>query len=292
MHIIFLEQVLEATVLKTTIWLRFLHGFLGDARDWQDVLASDALRRWSCDAMDLPIADDWGSGIAQVSAGLRDDVVLVGYSMGARVALAVAMANVSVKTDRAQNASGHHASADSLRLSAGGTPARIAGLVLISGSPGLETQERARRRAHDQALAARLEKLAESTDRSEGTRAFLEQWYAQPVFSDLSSRQISQLIATRQTMDLRRQSRLLRTWSVSEQTNYWDRIAELDVPTLFITGQHDAKYQQIGRRFVQQCPRAELRVIENAGHDVQRHNRSALITCLVAFLRRLEDAAE
>ena len=74
----------------------------------------------------------------------------VGYSMGGRTALHVALAH----------------------------PDQVEGLVLISTTAGIDApEEREARRAADDALAARIQ--------TEGTEAFLDWWLAQPLFGTL-----------------------------------------------------------------------------------------------------------
>jgi pimeloyl-ACP methyl ester carboxylesterase len=77
--------------------------------------------------------------------------ILVGYSMGARIALHVALQH----------------------------PETVSQLVLISGTPGLTTQaERATRIQSDNELANRIEQI--------GTSAFIDEWLALPIFSGLT----------------------------------------------------------------------------------------------------------
>src|SRR5688572_2561414 len=142
----------------------FLHGFMGSSADWRDVTAALGDRAF-CITLDLP-----GHG---ASLGLRPEAytieesaraaihvldelrvqrpVMVGYSMGGRLALYMALR----------------------------CPERCAGLFLESASPGLESEEeRAVRRASDQEKAKRLE--------TEDFEAFLRDWYRQPLFASLA----------------------------------------------------------------------------------------------------------
>src|SRR5215208_2724009 len=141
-----------------------LHGFMGSAADWQDV--ATAIRdRASCIALDLP--GHGGSldltpetytmeGTARAVVRTLDELearrpVIVGYSMGGRLGLYLALRS----------------------------PERCTGLFLESASPGLESgKERKARRDADEESAKRLE----YGDFEE----FLRDWYRQPLFAPLA----------------------------------------------------------------------------------------------------------
>ncbi len=142
-----------------------LHGFTGSAASWSGL--STALRRTRrVIAIDLPghgatrmhAGFDWS--LAGTAAAIRAaldalDVAryaLVGYSMGGRLALQLAL----------------------------DAPDRVAALILESASAGLATTaERAERRHADEALATALE--------SGGIAAFVARWEALPLFRSLAS---------------------------------------------------------------------------------------------------------
>lgn len=243
--------------------ITFLHGFLGTADDWRAIADVPEFADWATHPTDLLIpwgeedsAGSWYVAVDMMAAQLHENTILVGYSMGARVALGCAL-----DTD---------------------TPLR--GLVLISGSPGLAEDERASRKAHDDVISQRLLGLDGPADKSD----FLNQWYRQPVFADLTDEQIAELIRYRQGFDSDRQSRLMSAYTVSKQPNYWNRLAELQVPTLVITGQRDTKYTEIATRFAERCPTAKLSIVADAGHNVVRENSEAIVECLAKFAAEID----
>ncbi|HEV7759411.1 MAG TPA: alpha/beta fold hydrolase, partial [Acidimicrobiales bacterium] len=135
--------------------LVLLHGFTQTGRCWVPVDA-DLARDHEVVRIDAP----GHGGSSAVRADLRETAALlaaaggpaiyVGYSMGARMALHVALEQ----------------------------PRVVQGLVLIGGTPGIvDDAERAERRERDRALAQRL--------RTEGVDAFLAFWLAQPLFAGL-----------------------------------------------------------------------------------------------------------
>src|SRR4051812_22640158 len=114
-----------------------LHGFSGTRRTWDGVISLLGRERYL--ALDLrghgAARDRRPIGFAEVVADVLEATperfALVGYSMGGRVALHVALA----------------------------APERISRLVLVGATAGIDDPgERAQRRARDEALAARVER--------------------------------------------------------------------------------------------------------------------------------------
>jgi 2-succinyl-6-hydroxy-2,4-cyclohexadiene-1-carboxylate synthase len=148
--------------LTTTRWGRgetkalFLHGFTGSGRsfDHLEPLLGEVL---TATCVELPghgqtPPASWAETVQSIEALITDRTVLVGYSQGARLALAVAAKS----------------------------PERVERLVLESCSPGL-------RRRHDRVLRRRSdETLAHALD-SSGVDAFVDRWEALPIFGGLRS---------------------------------------------------------------------------------------------------------
>jgi 2-succinyl-6-hydroxy-2,4-cyclohexadiene-1-carboxylate synthase len=122
------------------------------------------------------------------SVGIASATV-VGYSLGARIALSVAARHRALVYD----------------------------LIIESGSPGIVgTEERSRRRAADASLAARL-----STSQP---HEFLRFWYGQPVFRSLRRDQalLARLANSRQIPDRTRMATALRAFSPGQQKPNWN----------------------------------------------------------------------
>src|SRR5690606_23314286 len=105
--------------------------------------------------------------------------------------------------------------------------------------------KRKTRAAQDGALALQL---AAMTPRSREFRAFLEDWYDQPLFASLK-----QHPEMRATLIARRHAhgnpallaRSIRALGTGVQPDLWPALPELTMPTLLITGELDRKFSII-----------------------------------------------
>ncbi len=246
----------------------FLHGFLGCGGEWAKV--AEALEDdFRCLCPDLPghgAADMKGcANMAAATAwilGFLSDAeaprcALVGYSMGGRLALCLAL----------------------------NYPERFRALVLESASPGLRTHEaRAQRRAADEQLAARLEAIADDT---KAFRAFLEEWFAQPFFAGMARdrARLDALIARRMRHDPRRLAAALRGMGQGVQTDLWDRLSKHTIPTLAIVGEEDRKYVGIAEAMHEACPFIAVKIVPGCGHNVHFENPDGYTNALRDFLK-------
>lgn len=228
--------------------LLLLHGFTGTARSW-----STCLDAWT--GHHRVIAPDLlGHGGSEAPADAAayelerqaDDVVdllrlldavpstVMGYSMGARLALVLALRSPEV----------------------------VEGLILESPSAGLaDPAERAARRAADDRLAADLER--------DGVAAFVEHWEAQPLFA--SHAWLGDEVRRAQRQERLRHSPTglagsLRGGGQGAMTPLHDRLAEITVPTLVIAGALDPAGLERARIVADGVPSARLEVVQAAGH--------------------------
>jgi len=161
---------------------------------------------------------------------------LVGYSMGGRLALHLA-----------------------LRFSE-----RITHLALFGASAGLVSPDERNARA-----ASDLD-LAESIMR-DGVEAFAERWEALPMFE--SQRGLHPAIresmrTQRRAQDPERLAAALRAFGTGFQEPLHDRLRDLRIPTLIVAGENDMKYARIAQEMAAAIPGAECRIVPGAGHAV------------------------
>jgi 2-succinyl-6-hydroxy-2,4-cyclohexadiene-1-carboxylate synthase len=245
----------------------FLHGFMGSSADWQDVAAAIGDRAF-CIALDLPghgaslgLAPQAYTmeGTARTVVRTLDDLearrpVIVGYSMGGRLALYLA-----------------------LRY-----PERCAGLFLESASPGLESAgERAARRTADEEKANRLE--------SGDFENFLSGWYRQPLFAPLAreERLLRRTLEVRRRNDPTELARSLRGMGTGSQPPLWRELEVLAVPALAVAGELDGKYAGISSRMASISPKVEPVAVPGVGHIVHDEAPAQYAALLGRFLDRL-----
>jgi 2-succinyl-6-hydroxy-2,4-cyclohexadiene-1-carboxylate synthase len=230
-----------------------LHGFSGTSRAWEEVVEHLDGERYRPLALDLPGHGSaatypppitFAGAVEHVLAQAPARFVLCGYSLGGRVALHVALA----------------------------APERIARLVIVSSTPGIEDDaERSARRRADRALADELERIP--------FEDFIERWRTQPLFA-LDPPGVGELARA----DQRRNSpwalsEVLRGLGVGEMESLWGRLGELTMPTSVVVGDRDEKFRAIARRMVELLPAGEI-VVAAGGHGLVLENPEAVVDAL------------
>src|SRR2546423_5527621 len=259
-----IEQRGEARKRGPTLVM--LHGFTGSAAGWGkhlDTLAAYGLRMI---ALDLP-----GHGQSDAPGDVRryaieycrqdilaalqklgvsqDEAVLLGYSMGGRVALYTAFSGF------------------------------FRALILESASPGLEDPaEREQRRISDEALAASIE--------HDGVQAFIDHWEKLPLFASQSTLPPESCEALRRQRLSNRASGLaqsLRGVGTGVQPSLHARLPTLHIPVLLIAGELDTKFTAIARSMAQALPQSQLRIVPGAGHAVHLERPEEFVSLVEDF---------
>jgi 2-succinyl-6-hydroxy-2,4-cyclohexadiene-1-carboxylate synthase len=215
--------------------LVWLHGFT-QTRDSAHQFRSILAGTYELQTLDLPGHGENASISASLdeTADLLADVlptepfILAGYSMGARVALHFALRHRE----------------------------RLTHLVVLSATPGIRDEsERDLRRQRDNVLAARIDLI--------GAEAFLDEWLAQPMFASLPHDPLERTARSRDTTGL---SNSLRRAGTGTQAWLGDELASLDVPTLIMAGENDAKFVGETRLLHELLPNAVVALVAKAGH--------------------------
>jgi len=245
-----------------------LHGFTGSGLSMSEVSLALA-RDFEVMTPDLPghgrsIAADDGRFYAfddcldRLAATLEEAgharAHWLGYSMGARLALAFA-----------------------LRF-----PERVASLLLIGGRAGIESaSERAGRRRADAALADRIE--------TDGIEAFVDEWLAQPLFASqqrLGREFVAAQRRQRLDNDARSLAASLRGLGPAAQPPLFDGLSRINVPVLLVAGALDRTFVAHARDLERRIPEAGVREIADAGHAVHLEQPAAFIDVAREFLGR------
>lgn len=195
------------------------------------------------------------SGVADaVVASLPPDqaVDLVGYSLGGRVAIQLAL---------------NHSN-------------RVRRLILISCRPGLEGEDiRQQRRKKDEALAQILEE--------DGIGPFVAWWEANPALRPFKPfpRPLQQHIRSRRlNQDPLGLAGCLRTMGQGVVPSLWESLGRITVPCLLIAGGADQRYPEDMQAMAQRMPQAQLTVVNDCGHAVHREQAATLIQLIRGFL--------
>lgn len=224
--------------------LLWLHGFMGSSEDWLP-LVNEHFPEYRNILVDLP-----GHGKSLFSGqnnypafldSLRQQLnslgiktfIPIGYSMGGRIAL-------------------HLQQHD---------PDHIPALVGLSTAPGLKTdQEIQQRRLSDTELMNKLDK--------QGFNTFLSKWYKFPLFQSISKDKelLNNLTITRSFNNPGQLRQALDLFGTAAMFSLWEKLPEIDIPVLLISGSKDSKYCNINREMVTLLSRGDHQIIENADH--------------------------
>jgi 2-succinyl-6-hydroxy-2,4-cyclohexadiene-1-carboxylate synthase len=243
-----------------------LHGFTGSAESWRahsavlgQTFTTLAVELLGHGASDSP-ADPARFGMDQCAADLiaifdhlgLARVNLLGYSMGGRVALHVAVAH----------------------------PGLVATLILESASPGLAgLDERRARVASDEALANSIEQ--------QGLEAFVDSWSRLPLFASqaaLPEAVRADLRAQRLRNNPRGLANSLRGLGTGVTPPLWDRLQDVRCPTLVIAGALDTKYVAIAQAMAAGLAASRLAIVPEAGHAAHLEQPEAFDRLVLEFL--------
>lgn len=225
-----------------------LHGFTGSPAAFEPISRAGhtVISPWLSGHGPVPCArvtfESEVDRLLAIVDDVPDRVVLLGYSLGARLALGVLDAYE--------------------RRRAGGR--ELMALVLIGVSASLDgEQAREARVLADAAWASRI--------RREGVEAFAHAWAAQPLFAT----QASLPEATRAARHAQRVGHdadalagALDAFSLGRMPDFSDTVRRAARPLVFMAGELDIKFAGIARSLADSNPRARSAVAPAVGHDV------------------------
>ncbi len=231
--------------------LVLLHGFTGSAAGWVSLFPRLEAPERRLIALDMPghgqsdapaeparyaierCREDILAALASLGVE-TNEAVLLGYSMGGRIALYTSFSGF------------------------------FRALILESASPGIaEPVERERRRQSDNALAQHIEEV--------GVQAFVDEWEQLPLFASQRALPAQARAALRSQRLNNRAVGLansLRGVGTGVQPALHAQLYMLNLPVLLLSGELDEKYGRIARQMAVSLPMARVEVVPAAGHAV------------------------
>ena len=231
-----------------------LHGFTGDVSTWYSL--ADRLRgQYTTVLVDLI-----GHGQSDAPGDLErypmercvedllaladhmgiEEAVWLGYSMGGRVCLSLGVT----------------------------APERCRALVVEGASGGIEDEsERAARVSEDGELAKRIE--------DEGVGWFVNYWESQALFASQERLDAEAKVRLRRQRLGNRAAGLansLKGMGTGAQPCVYDRLSEFRKPVLFLAGEEDKKFVELGRCMSGFVPNGKFELIRHAGHCAHLEN--------------------
>jgi 2-succinyl-6-hydroxy-2,4-cyclohexadiene-1-carboxylate synthase len=230
-----------------------IHGFTGSPAVWAGLEDIDSARCLTVlghgPASVARGGESFAGEVSRLAALLPERCShLVGYSLGARLALALALQD----------------------------PTRIEKLTLIGVHPGLQSKaERSDRQRADQDWAQLL--------RNDGIEAFVDAWQALPLWKSqqaLPPAGRAQQRMQRLQHDASQLAFALDALGTGSMPPMWNQLAQLTMPVQLIVGAQDQKYQALAMQMLPHLAQGEIEIIDAAGHNPVLENPQALARLL------------
>ena len=241
------------------------HGFMGVGADFEpfvdacgleiDIEAPDLIGHGSFQCDD-PAEYSLDAQLEYWSVRIPKGSVLIGYSMGGRLALHFACRY----------------------------PEHLSGLVLIGSTPGIEDpDEKVSRQKWDASQADRIREL--------GIEGFYNEWQRLPIIStqqrvdpDIRSR----MKANRLAQNIEGLANSMIQFGTGTMPDCWDTLPTLALPILLMVGEEDAKYRRIASRMMVRLPEdsVDCAIISGTGHCAHLESMSESSRVLKQWLKR------
>ncbi|MDP4163726.1 MAG: 2-succinyl-6-hydroxy-2,4-cyclohexadiene-1-carboxylate synthase [Bacillota bacterium] len=246
--------------------LLLLHGFTGSSSAWLPFS-----EEWSAQSR-LIMPDLAGHGETEAPADLQrykiesvahdlnqlleeldiDQVDVLGYSMGGRLALTFAIL----------------------------FPEKVRKLVLVSSTAGIQTEEdRNSRRMKDAQLAKFI--------KDEGVPAFIRYWENIPLFQSMANLPdwIKNAVRSQRLQNTPEGlANSLLGMGTGSQPSWWGKLGTLTLPILLLTGSDDEKFCRIASEMQKKLKRADWICVEGSGHAIHVEKSEKFGTIVSEFL--------
>jgi 2-succinyl-6-hydroxy-2,4-cyclohexadiene-1-carboxylate synthase len=240
----------------------FLHGFLSKPDMWNDIvynlkkagfknqLLCPELKRYLKDGSS-DVNSDFLSVVHEIAQEFSSSggCLLVGYSMGARIALSLLIEYAGLFT----------------------------GALLIGVNPGIsEEGERVKRKKWEQELVAFL--------LDKGIDEFVLHWENMPLFKTQKSLEPAVKLRQRQMRTEHSCDEIVKAilkLGLSSMPDYWPELKNIKVPVWVITGELDSKYSLIAKNMSAIQSNFKQVIIKKCGHNPVIENPSELSAVLL-----------
>ncbi len=246
----------------------FLHGFTGSSGEWEPFfeklhpgftpVAVDLIGHGNSSSpenISFYTAESIIDQILKVLNSLKfDKVVLVGYSLGGRVALSFAVR----------------------------FPQKVKKLILESTTAGIEDpREKEKRILSDLQLS---EFILEK-----GIAVFVDYWLSLPLFDSLKKipeENYKLLKLSKLRNNPVGLANMLKGFGTGEMPDLWNKLNGLNLPVLLISGSLDKKFTALNQKMKKLLPSAKHKIIEGAGHNVHIEKSEDFIILVNQFLSK------
>ena len=178
--------------------------------------------------------------------------VLVGYSLGGRLALRAALRS----------------------------PSSFTAVVLVGSTAGIDEEPlRVARAQADEKLASWMEAMP--------IEDIVALWERQPLFADQSDALVEAQRPGRLSHDPRSLALLLRTAGQGVLEPVWHELERLELPVLAIAGARDEGYVRAAKRIAATAPDGRAAIVEEAGHAPQLQRPDDVARLIEEFLDTL-----
>jgi len=235
--------------------LVFAHGFTQTGRSWLPV-AEQFVNDHEVVLVDMPghgrsshVRADLRLG-ADLLATVGGEAIYIGYSMGGRFILHLALAY----------------------------PHLLRSMALIGATGGIsDDNERNDRRMADEALAEEIE--------TGGVELFLRKWLDLPMFATLP--EYARNLDDRSTNTADGLASSLRLAGTGSQLPLWERVGHIGSPTLTMAGDLDIKFTALARQLaIAIGGDAMFRPVQAAGHAAHLEHPFAVVSILREWMRK------
>ena len=237
----------------------FLHGFTGSYKSWLEII--NKFNKFSC-AIDIPghgkshflnlnedyTISDWSSEFYMILNQLKiDKVNLCGYSMGGRLAIAIAKKY----------------------------PDKINSLILESSNVGIHNAtDKITKYNNDVELATLI---------NSDYLKFIDKWQKNPLFSNQKERNKAEWkkqFLIRKSHNNEQLAKSLKIFSSGKMDYYEDDFKSFNFPILVINGSEDDKYIKVGKDMTIMNNNAKQYIINKSNHNTHMESPDLFIDIL------------